>query len=78
MVLLLRFEPRRYFCSKGKQSFFEPLVVFGVMISLKGNIGHTSDKMIPYLCLVFFMILVNNVFGFLIPIELATEVSPLL
>lgn len=52
---------------KGKQSFFEPLVVFVRDDIAKGNIGHTSDKYVPYLLTVFFMILVNNVFG-LIPI----------
>jgi F-type H+-transporting ATPase subunit a len=33
----------------------------------KGNIGHGSDKYVPYLLTVFFMILINNVFG-MIPI----------
>lgn len=52
---------------KGKQSFFEPLVVFVRDDIAKGNIGHGSDKYVPYLLTVFFMILINNVFG-LIPI----------
>lgn len=52
---------------KGKQSFFEPLIVFVRDDIAKGNIGHGSDKYVPYLLTVFFMILVNNVFG-LIPI----------
>lgn len=52
---------------KGKQSFFEPLVVFVRDDLAKSNIGATSDKYVPYLLTVFFMILVNNVFG-LIPI----------
>ena len=52
---------------KGKQSFFEPLIVFVRDDIAKGNIGSTSDKYVPYLLTVFFMILVNNVFG-LIPI----------
>jgi F-type H+-transporting ATPase subunit a len=52
---------------KGKQSFFEPLIVFVRDDIAKGNIGHGSDKFVPYLLTVFFMILVNNVFG-LIPI----------
>ncbi len=52
---------------KGKQSFFEPLVVFVRDDIAKVNIGHTSDKYVPYLLTVFFMILINNVFG-LIPI----------
>lgn len=52
---------------KGKQSFFEPLIVFVRDDIAKGNIGHGSDKYVPYLLTVFFMILINNVFG-LIPI----------
>lgn len=52
---------------KGKQSFFEPLIVFVRDDIAKGNIGNKSDKYVPYLLTVFFMILVNNVFG-LVPI----------
>lgn len=52
---------------KGKQSFFEPLIVFVRDDIAKGNIGHGSDKYVPYLLTVFFLILINNVFG-LIPI----------
>ncbi|MES2130936.1 MAG: F0F1 ATP synthase subunit A [Bacteroidota bacterium] len=52
---------------KGKQSFFEPLIVFVRDDIAKGNIGHGSDKFVPYLLTVFFLILINNVFG-LIPI----------
>lgn len=52
---------------KGKQSFFEPLIVFVRDDIAKGNIGHGSDRFVPYLLTVFFLILINNVFG-LIPI----------
>lgn len=52
---------------KGKQSFFEPLIVFVRDDIAKGNIGSKSDKFVPYLLTVFFLILINNVFG-LIPI----------
>lgn len=52
---------------KGKQSFFEPLIIFVRDDIAKGNIGHGSEKYVPYLLTVFFLILVNNVFG-LIPI----------
>jgi F-type H+-transporting ATPase subunit a len=52
---------------KGKQSFFEPLITFVRDDIARGNIGHTSDKYVPYLLTVFFLILINNVFG-LIPI----------
>lgn len=52
---------------RGKQSFFEPLITFVRDDIAKGNIGHGSDKYVPYLLTVFFMILVNNVFG-MIPI----------
>ncbi len=53
---------------KGKQSFFEPLIVFVRDDIAKGNIGHTADKYVPYLLTVFFLILINNVLG-LIPIS---------
>lgn len=52
---------------KGKQSFFEPLILFVRDDIAKGNIGPKSDKFVPYLLTVFFLILINNVFG-LIPI----------
>jgi F-type H+-transporting ATPase subunit a len=52
---------------KGKQSFFEPLIVFVRDDIAKGNIGKGSEKFVPYLLTVFFLILINNVFG-LIPI----------
>ncbi|MBA4240938.1 MAG: ATP synthase F0 subunit A [Sphingobacteriaceae bacterium] len=52
---------------KGKQSFFEPLILFVRDDIAKGNIGHGSEKFVPYLLTVFFMILINNVFG-MIPI----------
>jgi F-type H+-transporting ATPase subunit a len=52
---------------KGKQSFFEPLIVFVRDDIAKGNIGPKSEKFVPYLLTVFFLILINNVFG-LIPI----------
>lgn len=50
---------------KGKQSFFEPLIVFVRDDIAKGNIGHGSDKYVPYLLTVFFLILINNIFGML-------------
>lgn len=53
---------------KGKQSFFEPLIVFVRDDIAKGNIGSTSDKYVPYLLTVFFLILINNVLG-LIPVS---------
>ena len=53
---------------KGKQSFLEPLIVFVRDDLAKNDIGSTSDKYVPYLLTVFFMILINNVFG-LIPIS---------
>ena len=52
---------------KGKQSFFEPLIVFVRDDIAKGNIGEKSEKFVPYLLSVFFLILINNVFG-MIPI----------
>lgn len=52
---------------KGKQSFFEPLITFVRDDIAKSNIGSKSDKYVPYLLTVFFLILLNNVLG-LIPI----------
>jgi F-type H+-transporting ATPase subunit a len=51
---------------KGKQSFFEPLILFVRDDIAKENIGRNSDRFVPYLLTVFFLILINNVFG-LIP-----------
>ena len=48
---------------KGKQSFFEPLITFVRDDIAKGNIGEKSDRFTPYLLTVFFLILINNVFG---------------
>jgi F-type H+-transporting ATPase subunit a len=50
---------------KGKQSFFEPLIVFVRDDIAKSNIGHTYEKFVPYLLTVFFLILINNIFGML-------------
>ncbi len=52
---------------KGKQSFFEPLIVFVRDDIAKTNIGSKSEKYLPYLLTVFFLILINNVLG-MIPI----------
>ncbi len=51
----------------GKQSFFEPLITFVRDDIAKDNIGSKSDKFVPYLLTVFFLILINNVLG-MIPI----------
>lgn len=53
---------------KGKQSFLEPLVVFVRDDLAKGNIGAKGEKFTPYLLTVFFLILINNIFG-LVPIS---------
>ena len=54
---------------KGKQSFFEPLIVFVRDDIAKSNIGGDKyEKYVPYLLTVFFLILINNVLG-LIPIS---------
>jgi len=52
---------------KGKQSFFEPLITFVRDDIAKANIGHGSEKFVPYLLTVFFLILINNAIG-LVPI----------
>jgi F-type H+-transporting ATPase subunit a len=53
---------------KGKQSFLEPLIVFVRDDLAKENIGPKGEKFTPYLLTVFFLILINNVFG-LVPIS---------
>lgn len=53
----------------GKQSFFEPLIVFVRDDIAKENIGGKKyERFVPYLLTVFFLILINNVIG-LIPIS---------
>ncbi len=47
----------------GKQSFFEPLITFVRDDIAKTNIGSKSDRFVPYLLTVFFLILINNVLG---------------
>lgn len=51
----------------GKQSFFEPLIVFVRDDIAAANISNRPERFVPYLLTVFFLILLNNVFG-LIPI----------
>jgi F-type H+-transporting ATPase subunit a len=54
---------------KGKQSFLEPLIVFVRDEIAKANIGPEKyEKYTPYLLTVFFLILINNIFG-LVPIS---------
>jgi F-type H+-transporting ATPase subunit a len=50
---------------KGKQSFFEPLIMFVRDDIAKSNIGRSYEKFVPYLLTVFFLILLNNIFGML-------------
>jgi F-type H+-transporting ATPase subunit a len=52
---------------KGKQSFLEPLIVFVRDDLAKENIGRGSERFVPYLLTVFFLILFNNILG-LIPV----------
>ncbi len=56
-----------YTATRGSQSFLEPLVVFVRDDIAKTNIGPKSERFVPYLLTVFFLILINNIFG-LIPI----------
>lgn len=51
----------------GKQSFFEPLIVFVRDDIAASNITNRPERFVPYLLTVFFLILINNVLG-LIPI----------
>jgi F-type H+-transporting ATPase subunit a len=51
---------------RGIQSFLEPVVLFIRDDIAVPNLGHKSDKYMPYLLSAFFFILINNLFG-LIP-----------
>lgn len=51
---------------KGKQNLVEVLITFVRDEVAKPNLGHKSNKYLPYLLTVFFFILINNIFG-LIP-----------
>ncbi|MGZ8515972.1 MAG: F0F1 ATP synthase subunit A [Chitinophagaceae bacterium] len=51
---------------RGSQSLLEPVITFVRDEVAKPNLGHKSDKYLPYLLTVFFFILINNIFG-LIP-----------
>ncbi len=50
----------------GMQGLLEPVITFVRDEVAKPNLGHKSDKYLPYLLTVFFFILINNIFG-LIP-----------
>lgn len=52
---------------KGKQSFFEPLIIFVRDDIAKAAIGKKYEKYMPYLLTVFFFIWISNMMG-LIPI----------
>ncbi|HVZ25470.1 MAG TPA: F0F1 ATP synthase subunit A, partial [Sediminibacterium sp.] len=51
---------------KGKQNLLEVLIIFVRDEVAIPNLGHKSDKYLPYLLTTFFFILINNIFG-LIP-----------
>lgn len=51
---------------KGKQNAIEAVITFVRDEVAKPNLGHKSNKYLPYLLTVFFFILINNIFG-LIP-----------
>ena len=51
---------------RGSQSLLEPVITFVRDEVAIPNLGHKSDKYLPYLLTVFFFILINNLFG-LIP-----------
>lgn len=51
---------------KGSQGLIEPVITFVRDEVARPNLGHKSDKYLPYLLTVFFFILINNIFG-LIP-----------
>ncbi|NLR89706.1 MULTISPECIES: F0F1 ATP synthase subunit A [Flammeovirga] len=49
----------------GIQSFFEPLIVYMRDEVIKPNLGHNTDRFLPYLLTLFFFILFNNLLGLL-------------
>jgi F-type H+-transporting ATPase subunit a len=51
---------------KGSQSLLEPVINFVNDQVAKPNLGHKSDRYLPFLLTIFFFILINNIFG-LIP-----------
>jgi F-type H+-transporting ATPase subunit a len=51
---------------KGIQSFLEPVILFVRDDIAEPNLGHKSEKFMPYLLTAFFFILINNLMG-LIP-----------
>ncbi len=48
---------------KGLQALFEPLILFVKDDIAYPNLGHKTDKFLPYLLSIFFFILFNNLFG---------------
>jgi len=50
---------------KGLQSFIEPIVVFVRDEIVKPNLGHHSEKYLPYILTLFFFILFGNLIGLL-------------
>ena len=52
---------------RGLQGFLEPLILFIRDEVAQPNLGHKSDKFLPYLLTIFFFIWINNLLG-LIPI----------
>ncbi|MCR6721742.1 MAG: F0F1 ATP synthase subunit A [Chitinophagaceae bacterium] len=51
---------------RGAQSLLEPIINFVDEQVVKPNLGHKSDKYLPFMLTIFFFILVNNIVG-LIP-----------
>ena len=51
---------------RGMQSFLEPVILFVRDDIAEPNLGHKSEKFMPYLLTAFFFILINNLMG-LIP-----------
>ncbi len=49
----------------GMQNLIEPVITFVRDDVAKPNLGHKSDKYLPYLLTVFFFILINSMFGLL-------------
>jgi len=70
LVLVFRAVAKGYRNNKGKaprgiQSFFEPIIVFVRDEIVKPNLGHNTDRFLPYILTLFFFILFGNFLGLL-------------
>ena len=70
LVLVFRAVAKGYKKNEGKapkgiQSFFEPIIVFVRDEVVKPNLGHNTERFLPYILTLFFFILFGNLLGLL-------------